>query len=288
MKAALIMAPLLAGLLLAGTAKAQPINHNNNTKNKELTMSTMEKNKEVIQQIYSKCLSAKNWQLLHEYIADEYVGVLGKKGADGFSEPVMPLVKSFPDMQWEVQKMVAEGDQVAVWWKLQGTHTGVYKNAQGTGKIVTNEGFGIFELKNGKVISTHVLTDRLGFLQQMNVLPADINQLKVKDPATSPVSFIDKFIVPAAAKAEFLERVHINRNLIKQLPGFIEDAAYENTDADGNLVLVTMAQWESQEALNKAKEVVQAEYKKQGFNLPDMLQRLHITIDRGVYAPSKN
>ena len=251
-------------------------------------MSAIEKNKEVIQHIYNQCLTAKNWPLLHEYIADEYVGVLGKKGAEGFSEPVLPLVKSFPDMQWRVQKLIAEGDQVAVWWKLSGTHTGPFRNAGGTGKTVTNEGFGIFELKNGKVVSTHVLTDRLGFLQQMQVLPADINQLPVKDPNAVPVSFIDKFFVPAAAKAAFLERVHINRSMIKQLPGFIEDAAYENTDTDGNLHFVTVAQWESQEALNKAKEQVQAEYKKQGFNMADFIQRLHITIDREVYTLSRN
>jgi len=77
--------------------------------------------------------------------------------------------------------------------------------------------------------------------------------------------------------------MHKNRNFVKTLPGFIEDAAYENTDNDGNLVCITIALWESVEALDKAKEAVQAEYKKQGFDLAEMLKRLNIVTDRGVY-----
>lgn len=45
----------------------------------------------------------------------------------------------------------------------------------------------------------------------------------------------------------------INRDLIKNLPGFIEDAAYEYTDADGNLICVTIALWNTEQALNKGK-----------------------------------
>ena len=95
--------------------------------------------------------------------------------------------------------------------------------------------------------------------------------------------FIDRFIVPQKAIQEFTERVTINRNFIKKLPGFIRDAAYERTDAQGNLVVITVAVWENEEAINKAKEAVQAEYKKQGFNIAEMLERLNITIDRGIY-----
>ncbi|OQP58669.1 antibiotic biosynthesis monooxygenase [Niastella populi] len=98
------------------------------------------------------------------------------------------------------------------------------------------------------------------------------------------MNFIDKFFVPAAAIKEFRERVKINRNFIEKLPGFIEDAAYEYTDNDGNLIFITVAMWQSAEALNKAKEAVQAEYKKEGFDAPAMFKRLGITVDRGIYT----
>ena len=95
--------------------------------------------------------------------------------------------------------------------------------------------------------------------------------------------FIDRFIMPQNAKAEFTQRMQINREFIKQLPGFIGDEAYERTDDEGNLICITIAVWASEEALKNAKELVQAEYQQQGFNLPAMLQRLDIRMERGQY-----
>lgn len=100
--------------------------------------------------------------------------------------------------------------------------------------------------------------------------------------------FIDRFIMPQNAKAEFTERMHINRSFIKQLPGFIGDEAYERTDDEGNFICVTIAVWASEEALKNAKELVQAEYQQQGFNLPAMLQRLDIRMERGQYNRFSN
>jgi len=100
--------------------------------------------------------------------------------------------------------------------------------------------------------------------------------------------FIDRFIVPQNAKAEFTERMNINRSFIKQLPGFINDEAYERTNEEGNFICITIAVWASEEALKNAKERVQAEYQQQGFNLPAMLQRLDIRIERGQYNRFSN
>ena len=142
-------------------------------------------------------------------------------------------------------------------------------------------------MKDGKVTATQIQTDRFSFLQQLDVLPADIAVLQRRQ-SKDRVSFIDKFLVPAAARQEFYERMNINRSFIKNLPGFIEDAAYEYTDAHGNLICVTVALWESGEALAKAKEAVQAEYRKQGFDAAEMLRRLNIVVDRGIYTPVEN
>jgi heme-degrading monooxygenase HmoA len=112
----------------------------------------------------------------------------------------------------------------------------------------------------------------------------EANQTTTKSQ-TSERIFIDRFMVPQKSKPEFIERMNINRNLIKTLPGFIEDSAYERTDEQGNLICVTVAVWASEESIKNAREAVQAAYKKEGFNLPAMLERLNITmIERGVYT----
>lgn len=275
---------VLALLLIPRVSDAQATTKNKHTKNKEVIMTAIQGNKEVIRNLYEESLNKRNMALLRELISPDYVGVRGVKGAAGFEEPIVPLLKAFPDIQWNIETLVGEEDKVVVKWKWRGTHTAPFANFEASGKTISNEGVGIFELKNGKIIKSQVQTDRLGFLQELDVLPLDLTLLSVKKHTKDQVRFIDKFFVPHAAKAEFYERMRINRSFIKNLPGFIEDAAYEYTDADGNLICITVALWENNEALNKAREAVQAEYKKQGFDAAEMFKRLNITADRGIYT----
>lgn len=95
---------------------------------------------------------------------------------------------------------------------------------------------------------------------------------------------IDKFYVPREAKPEFVDRMMSNRRFIKDLPGFIADNVYEHTDEQGNFIYVTVAIWQNSAALNKAKEAVQQEYKRINFNPPEMLNRLHIRMERKIYS----
>jgi len=244
-------------------------------------MSTIEKNKEIIQKIYEQALNKRDLEILNNYISDEFVGIAGKKGVAAFQEPAQMLIKAMPDVQWTVQEIIAEGDKVMVKWKIQGTSKAPFTGFGPTGKAVSNEGMGIFTFKNGKIISTQVLTDRVGFLQQLEVLPQDLSGLATKKQ--NRVLFIDKFQMPASSREEFIERMNMNRGFIKNQPGFIEDAAYEYVDDKGILHLVTVAQWQSMEAIEKAKEAVQAEYKRIGFDRNELYKRLQITVDRGVY-----
>jgi predicted ester cyclase len=276
---------LLAVMSIPGISHAQANGGiNESIKNKEVIMSTIQKNKEVIHELYEQALNKRNMALLQELVSEDYTGLNGKKGPAAFEEPLTPLLRAFPDAKWKIEALIAEGDKVMVRQKLQGTHTGQFQHFITTGKVISNDGIGLYELKGGKIISSQVNTDRLGFLQQLEAVPADLTRLSNKKAGKDQVRFIDKFLVPAAAKKEFYERMSINRNFIKKLPGFMEDVACEYTDNDGNLVCITVALWESREALNKAKEAVQAEYKKQGFDAAEMFKRLNIIADRGVYT----
>jgi heme-degrading monooxygenase HmoA len=98
--------------------------------------------------------------------------------------------------------------------------------------------------------------------------------------------FIDRFIVPQNAKAEFTERMQINRNFISKLPGFVRDDVYERRGDDGDVLYITIAVWASEAMLKSAKELVQAEYQREGFNLPALLKRLGIRMERGQYYRS--
>ncbi len=227
-------------------------------------------NKEVLRKLYEEAMNKRNTALLPELISEAYDG-------PDFKQVLAGLTSAFPDAYWKVKDIIGEGSKVVVFQQFQGTHKGAFQHIPATGKRVATDGVVSYELKDGKIIHSETLTNRLGFLQDLGVLPQNVNG------SPDNVIFIDKFIVPNAAATEFFDRVKINRDLIKTLPGFIRDAAYSHNDDDGNLVCVTVAVWADEGAFRQAREVVQASYKKEGFDMPGMLKRLNIAIDRGVY-----
>ncbi len=276
---------LLAMLAVPEITMAQV---NGQNKKMEVQMLTVQKNETIARELYEQILNKKEMKMLKGIIADDYTGPNGLKGTTGFEAPIAPLIKAFPDIEWTIDAIIADGDKVVVSSHWHGTQTCDFQHIKATGKYVSNSGIVVYEFKDGKIISANVLTDRLSFLQQLDILPQNIAALANNKADSSQVVFIDRFIVPSNAWDEFIKQTTYNRRFIKSLPGFVRDNGYESRDDKGNILFTTTAVWENQEALNKAKEAVQAEYKRIGFNPPEMLQRLGITMDRAIYKNFNN
>jgi len=95
--------------------------------------------------------------------------------------------------------------------------------------------------------------------------------------------FIDKFIIPKSSFDEFSERMNYNKEFIKKISGFIGDKGYKSIDEQGNILIITIAKWEDELSLKKAKEMVQNEYKRINFNPPEFMLRLNVKMERGTY-----
>lgn len=132
-----------------------------------------EQNKAAIRNFYENILNKRQFEQLDNLISKDYVNLKGDKGVEGFQKQIPGLIKAFPDAQWTLIAIVAEGNKVFVKQRMQGTHKGVFQHIAPTNKVVTNEGFGIYEFKNGKIIYHEIQTDRLGFLQQLGVIPVE-------------------------------------------------------------------------------------------------------------------
>ena len=109
-----------------------------------------------------------------------------------------------------------------------------------------------------------------------------MNAANLKSP--NHIFRIDRFKVPAAAREEFLARVRTSNDVLRSLPGFVEDCFFEGRDASGNSKIVTIAIWENQQAFAAAKSSVQQHYAKIGFNPAEIIQRLGIEAEMDAYA----
>lgn len=266
----------LCALLLAGNTAHSQIK--NMQHKKELTMDTVQQHKAAITEFYEQMLNRRQLDKIDQLVSADYANSLGAEGISGFMSQLTTLLQTFPDAQWMIVSMAAEGDKVFVKQKMTCTHQTPYLGMAPTHKSLTNEGTGIYTFKNGKVVSHEILTDRLGFLQQIGILPADI----AAPAKQEQVYFIDRFTVPAQAVPEFMERVNYNRSFIRQLEGFITDQVYQQQE-NGQVSIVTVATWKNQASLDNAKAKVFEEYKRTGFQPAEFYQRLGITMDRGVY-----
>jgi steroid delta-isomerase-like uncharacterized protein len=246
------------------------------------TMNTIQQNKNVVTRLYAQILNHRQFDKLEEVISSDYTGVGGTKGYDAFKQPVMAVIKALPDAKWSIEELVADEHKVVLRWKVTGTHTGPFQNFPATGKAIASEGIGFFDLADGTIISSRVMTDRLGFLQQLGVLPVDLSSLSNATLRKEHVVFVDKFSIPAPAVEEFMARVDINRKMIRTMSGFVEDAAYERKEDNGNIVFITVAIWKDMQSLQSAKAAVQARYQEEGFNPAAMMERLNITMERGT------
>lgn len=239
------------------------------------------KNKETIQFLYDSIFNVQKFEKLPTLLSADYTNPVGAKGIDAFKKSIVELANAFPDAEWKIEDIIAEDNKVVVKQKFVGTHKNQFQNIIPTNKPVSVNGIATYILKNNKIIFSEIQTDRFSFLQQLEVLPNQPN----KANNSSAVFLIDKFFVPKSSVTEFKERMTYNRTVIKTLSGFVKDNIFENYDESKNLTIVTVAEWENQKKLDKAKTAVQSEFKRIGFNAKEFYERLNIKMERGQYQP---
>lgn len=73
-----------------------------------------------------------------------------------------------------MEDLVAEGDRVAVRWTWKGTHKGTFGGFLPSQKQLANDGMAIYQVKDSEVVRAWTQTDRLGFLQEIGVMPKEV------------------------------------------------------------------------------------------------------------------
>ena len=90
---------------------------------------------------------------------------------DSFLQIVQMWRSAFPDVEYILDDLIAEDDRVMERWTGKGTHKGELFGISPTGKKVTGTGIGIHRIVDGKIVELVEVTDGLGLLQQLGVVP---------------------------------------------------------------------------------------------------------------------
>jgi predicted ester cyclase len=81
---------------------------------------------------------------------------------------------AFPDLTHPLDELIAEGDNVALRCRYEGTHTGEdFMGVPASGRHFSAVGAGVVRVLNGKVAEFWVSPDRTSIMQQIGAPPTD-------------------------------------------------------------------------------------------------------------------
>lgn len=112
-------------------------------------------NKAILHRYAEEIWNQGNLAVVDEVLAPNVVmqvpGAPEIRSREDFRTFVSQLRTSFPDMQWTVKDMVAEGDLVAIHWTFHGTHRREFLGLAPTGKVVTMTATNFYRLRGGQI-----------------------------------------------------------------------------------------------------------------------------------------
>jgi steroid delta-isomerase-like uncharacterized protein len=132
-------------------------------------------NKIVITRLFEEILNRRKLDLLDDIVAADYVDhypLAGRPpGPARVRLQMQNLFASFPDVDYSLEDLVAEGDLVAARYVLNGTHEGEFMGIEATGKRVTVRGMDFFRVSGGLIAEYWECLDKLSLLRQLGVIP---------------------------------------------------------------------------------------------------------------------
>ena len=114
-------------------------------------------------------------RVAEELIAPDHIHHVGGHellGPDGVKGAVTWLRTAFPDLRFEIDDMISDGDRAALRWTASGTHLGPFDDLQPTGRRVEWTGADFFRLRGGRIIEVWAIADG-GALDEQLTAPAD-------------------------------------------------------------------------------------------------------------------
>ncbi len=135
-----------------------------------------ERNKTIVRRIPLEALNQGKFNVFDEIIASDAVEHSPTPGypasRDGTKQFMTDFRKAFPDLHYELNDEVAEGDLVVQRTTGSGTMRGPLMGMQPSNKHATWTEMHICRLRNGQIIEHWGEVDQLAMLQQLGFVPA--------------------------------------------------------------------------------------------------------------------
>lgn len=135
-------------------------------------------NTELMERWFEEVWNKKNKEAIHEMFASDGVANgLGEEpviGPEKFAVFHRDFVSAYPDIRAEIVDTVAEGDKVAVRFRVTGLHDGDGLGVRPTKNAVDFTGMTIVRIEGGKIVEAWNNVDFMEMYKQLGVLTLDL------------------------------------------------------------------------------------------------------------------
>lgn len=123
---------------------------------------------ELYARLLAEAFTAGEERVVHELVAEEFAF----NGVPGGRAEMLSAVRrqrgAFPDLRYEIEELVADGDRVAARYRLEGTDTGTgWEGRAPSGRRVSVRGSQFAHARDGRLVAIWNVMDRLDFLGQL-------------------------------------------------------------------------------------------------------------------------
>ena len=138
---------------------------------------TIEEQNKTLVNRFGEALNGRDFATVRQLLAPDFVRHsqatpdLATANADQFVEYLKADAASFPDSRQTLERIVAEGDLVAVWIRYEGTQEGQMGPFPPSHKRMQVEASGIFRVQDGKLAELWITWDNLAALTQLGHFP---------------------------------------------------------------------------------------------------------------------
>lgn len=126
---------------------------------------------EVVRRYYRVVWEERNPEAIAALFAAGYRNHAGSRGTlsgpAGIRANYDGLIGSFPDVRFDLDDLLVDGQKVIVRYTMYGTHDGPFQDIAATGRKVVVPGIGIYLVADAQIQESWVVRDSLSLLQQL-------------------------------------------------------------------------------------------------------------------------
>lgn len=138
---------------------------------------SIDENKEIVRRLLN-ILNSRDLSQMDEVCDQDMVYRTGAgdeyPGLDNYRQAIEASYEGFPDLEFSIEELMAEGTRVHMIFSMTGTHKGEYLGIPPSDRSIVHRASSLITIENDKVVEQVDYYDWLDFLKQLGAVSEEV------------------------------------------------------------------------------------------------------------------